>query len=78
MKLKDKIALVTGASRGLGKAIALRLAQDGAQVAVHYGKNQDAAMAVVDEIKSKGGQAFAVQAEVSSLEGSQLLMVVKK
>lgn len=49
MKLKDKIALVTGASPRLGKASALRLAQDGAQVAVHYGKNQDAAMAVVGD-----------------------------
>lgn len=65
--MKRKVALVTGASRGLGQAIALRLAQDGMMVAVHYGKNQKAAEEVVAKIESLGGEAFAVQAEVSQV-----------
>lgn len=65
--MKRKVALVTGASRGLGQAIALRLAQDGMMIAVHYGKNQAAAEEVVAKIESLGGEAFAVQAEVSQL-----------
>jgi 3-oxoacyl-[acyl-carrier protein] reductase len=62
--MKRKVALVTGASRGLGQAIALRLAKDGMMVAVHYGKNQAAAEEVVAKIESLGGEAFAVQAEI--------------
>lgn len=65
--MKRKVALVTGASRGLGQAIALRLAKDGMMVAVHYGKNQAAAEEVVAKIESLGGEAFAIQAEVSQL-----------
>jgi 3-oxoacyl-[acyl-carrier protein] reductase len=65
--MKRKVALVTGASRGLGQAIALRLAKDGMMVAVHYGKNQAAAEEVVAKIESLGGEAFAVQAEISEV-----------
>lgn len=65
--MTQKVALVTGASRGLGKAIALRLAQDGMMVAVHYGKNQAAAEEVVSKIESTGGEAFALQAEISAV-----------
>jgi 3-oxoacyl-[acyl-carrier protein] reductase len=68
MKLKDKIALVTGASRGLGKAIALQLASDGAQVVVNYATSSDKAEAVVSTIQSGGGRALAMQADVSNLE----------
>lgn len=63
----QRVALVTGASRGLGQAIALRLAKDGMMVAVHYGKNQAAAEEVVAKIESLGGEAFAIQAEISQV-----------
>ena len=65
--MKPKIALVTGSSRGLGQAIALRLAKDGMMVAIHYNQNQAAAEEVVAKIAALGGEAFAVQAEVSEV-----------
>ena len=68
MKLKGKVALVTGASRGLGKAIALQLAQEGALVVVNYTKNAEKAKEVVTAVQSSGGTAFAMQADVSCLK----------
>ena len=65
MSLSGKIALVTGASRGLGRAIALRLAQDGASVAVNYRERAAEAESVAQEIRSKGGKAIALQAHVA-------------
>jgi 3-oxoacyl-[acyl-carrier protein] reductase len=63
--LTGKIALVTGSSRGIGRAIAETLAADGALVAVHYGKNKSSADDVVAGIKKSGGDAFAVGADLS-------------
>lgn len=68
-KLNGKIALVTGASRGIGRGIALRLAQDGALVAVHYGKRQNKAEEVVHEIEQSGGAAFTIGADLRTLNG---------
>jgi NAD(P)-dependent dehydrogenase (short-subunit alcohol dehydrogenase family) len=67
--LQGKIAVVTGASRGIGRAIAVRLAKEGALVAVNYQKNADAASAVVREIDGAGGAAFAVQGDVGTVAG---------
>ncbi|RED55685.1 SDR family oxidoreductase [Cohnella lupini] len=67
--LQGKVALVTGASRGIGRGIALRLAQDGAIVAVHYANNKEAAEEVVREIQSNGGIAFAIGADLRDSDG---------
>ena len=65
MNLEGKIALVTGASRGIGEVIALRLARAGAKVAVGYHTGADAAAGVVDSVASLGGEALAVGGDVS-------------
>jgi 3-oxoacyl-[acyl-carrier protein] reductase len=65
--LTGKIALVTGASRGLGRSIASTLAQAGATVIVNYHANQAAAEAVVQEIEQQQGRAFALQADVADV-----------
>jgi 3-oxoacyl-[acyl-carrier protein] reductase len=67
-KLFDKVALVTGGSRGIGAAIAKRLAVDGASVAITYAKDASAASAVVKDIESNGGKAVAIQADAADVE----------
>lgn len=67
--LDGKVALVTGASRGIGRAIAMRLANDGALVAIHYGRNKAAADETIREIESNGGKAFLIEADFNSIEG---------
>src|ERR1700741_3158247 len=67
-KLEQKNALVTGGSRGIGAAIAKRLARDGAKVAITYSKGADAAASVVKEIEGDGGKAIAIQADAADAE----------
>ena len=71
--LSNKTALVTGASRGIGRATALALAEAGSRVIVHYGSSKAEADKVVDEIRSAGGQADAVQADLAATDGATKL-----
>ncbi|MFA8437537.1 3-oxoacyl-[acyl-carrier-protein] reductase [Pueribacillus sp. YX66] len=74
--LKNKVALVTGASRGIGRAIALKLAEKGAKVAVNYAGREDAASETVNMIKQSGGDAFAIKANVAN--GEEVQQMVKQ
>lgn len=71
--LSGKTALVTGASRGMGRAGALALAKAGAQVLVHYGRGADEAAVVVKEIRDGGGRADAIGADLSASDGPHKL-----
>ncbi len=69
----EKTALVTGASRGIGKAVALRLAKDGYNIAVNYNRNDELALAVVEEIKALGVSAAAFKADTSNIDDVKLM-----
>ena len=74
MSLDDRVAIVTGASRGIGRAIALRLAREGAAIAVNYRTNEAAARQVVAEITQAGGRALACGADVSVAQQATALV----
>jgi 3-oxoacyl-[acyl-carrier protein] reductase len=74
MTLEGRVALVTGGGRGIGKAISLALAEDGADVAVNYRKDQEAAAQTVKEIEALGRRAIAVQASVDSAEEDERMV----
>lgn len=79
MNLKGEVALITGASRGIGKAIALEFAQKGAKVVVNYMGNTSKAQEVVEAINASGGEALAVQANVTSTESVlEMVKLVEK
>ncbi|MEK4522625.1 3-oxoacyl-[acyl-carrier-protein] reductase [Psychrobacillus sp. FSL W7-1493] len=73
-KLEGKSAIITGASRGIGKDIAIYLANEGAKVVVNYSGSKEKAEAVVEEIKARGGSAFAAQANIDQAEDVQSLV----
>ena len=72
--LENKVALVTGASRGIGKAIALKLAMDGAFVVVNYNGSKDKAEEVVAQIKENGGDAVSFQCNVADYDSTEKMM----
>jgi 3-oxoacyl-[acyl-carrier protein] reductase len=74
MKLKDKVALVTGSSRGVGKSIALAFAKEGAKVMVNYTSNEKAANEVLETIQKMGGQAKVFKADVAKKAEAQALV----
>jgi 3-oxoacyl-[acyl-carrier protein] reductase len=71
--LESKTALVTGASRGIGRAIASALAEAGAHVLVHYGRSEDEARSLVAAIQTKGGSATAISADLATPDGAAQL-----
>jgi 3-oxoacyl-[acyl-carrier protein] reductase len=73
MRLDGKVALVTGASRGIGRAIAVRLGQDGAAVIVNYSGNHEAARETVSAVEAASGRALAVQGDVGKVGDIQRL-----
>ena len=74
MKLKDRVAVVTGAGTGMGRAIAELFAEQGARVVVNYSQSRDAAEEKVAGIRARGGTAFAMQADVSKRDQAEALI----
>jgi 3-oxoacyl-[acyl-carrier protein] reductase len=79
MRLKNKVAIVAGGGRDIGKAVSLKLAQEGAKVAIIYFGSEEKAMESVNEIKAYGGEAIAIKADVTkSVDVSRLVEEVKR
>src|SRR5690348_4298515 len=79
MSLKGKYALVTGSSRGIGRGIALKLAEQGAKVAIHYYQNESTAKSTLEKVKALGSVGFVVQADVCWAEAeSRIFAQVKE
>lgn len=74
MHLGNKVAIVTGGSRGIGRAVALQLAKNGAKVAVNYAGNAKAGQEVVDMIVAQGGEAVAIQGDIANAEAVESLV----
>ncbi len=74
MRLKDKVAIVTGSSRGIGRAVAIAFAKEGADLVINYTSNEVAAKEVVEQIESLGRKAIMVKADVSNAEEVQKLI----
>jgi NAD(P)-dependent dehydrogenase (short-subunit alcohol dehydrogenase family) len=72
-RFEKKVSLITGSSRGIGRALALTLAREGAEIVVNYVRNADLAAATVREIEALGTRAIAVQADMESVDGIDLL-----
>ena len=77
-KLADQVAIVTGASKGIGAEIAKQLAAEGANVVVNYASSKEGADRVVDEIAKRGGKAIAVQADVAKKNDIERLFAETK
>ncbi|MCA9466956.1 MAG: SDR family NAD(P)-dependent oxidoreductase, partial [Nitrospira sp.] len=71
MSARGKVAIITGASSGIGRGIAERLSQEGAAVVINYAKSAEKAKAIVASIEAKGGRALAIQADVSQVTDIQ-------
>ena len=76
MMLKDKVAIITGASRGIGAQTAILFAAEGARVIVNFNQNEAAALKVVDEITANNGQAIAIQADVTDAGQVEKMMEI--
>ena len=74
MNLSNKVSLVTGGNRGIGKFISLSLAEEGSSVAVHYNQDKEGAESVVKEIRERGGKAEVFQADVSQRESVEKMV----
>jgi 3-oxoacyl-[acyl-carrier protein] reductase len=74
MKLQGKTAIVTGGGRDIGRACAMRLAGEGANVAINYFSSSSGADSAVEEIRANGGNAFALQGDLNTLEGVKALV----